>query len=133
MAMVSRRSNNSNNNQWRLRAFRTAIALLTLFILVRLFMLQVVQQGNYSALAAVQHNISSVLTPERGRILVQDQAKNAGREYYPVAINKKVENLVVSPKDISEEEAVARELSQIAKLDVNELRDLFSQKNKEDL
>ena len=36
----------------------------------------------------------------------------------------------MSPKDISEEAAVARELSQIAKLDANELKDLFSQKNK---
>ena len=106
--------------------------MLTLIVVGKLFMLQIIEHGYYSALAAVQHNVSSVLFAERGRILVRDNGQNGSQEsmYYPVAINKKVENLVVSPKDIDNTEEVAKILSDIVRIEKAEILNVLSQKER---
>ena len=63
----------SANHGWRLKILRLGLVLFALILVGRLFILQVFQYGHYAALASVRHDISSVLTPERGAILARDR------------------------------------------------------------
>lgn len=111
---------------WRLGVLRIFLALFCLVLLGRLFALQVWQYGYYSALAAIRHDVTSILLPERGRILVQDK----GEEFYPVAVNKENQKLIISPKDIENDSEVARILSEITKIDISDLSRYLQQKEK---
>ena len=113
------------DNGWRLNLIRGAIALLFLLLLGRLFSIQILQYKYYSALAAVRSGVSSVLAPERGQILVQDKDG-----FYPVVTNKEAENLIISPKDIGDDETVATLLSEIVGIDKEEIIAQLRQKDK---
>ena len=62
----------SNNRDWRLDIFRYGCVLAVCVIILRLFVLQVLDHGFYEALASGQHEIFQELYPERGTIYVHD-------------------------------------------------------------
>src|SRR3989344_1350067 len=120
------------NAQWRLSLLRIFLSLFAVAIVVRLFALQVQQYDSYAALASVRHDVSSILTPERGSILVRDsgdEEKTSGG-YSPVAANKKVENLAVSPYDVSDDAEVAGILANISGLEASKIQEILAQKEK---
>lgn len=70
--------------------------LLFSALIIRLFLLQIVNHQEYSRLAARQHNLIKEILAERGAIYAQD--KNG--ELIPLALNKNYKILAVSPKDL---------------------------------
>ena len=131
---MTERQTSVKTHQWRLMFLRAAIGLFAVVLVGRLFTLQVKSYDYYSSLAANQHQFLSVLTAERGQILIQSGSRNVEdkpeQSFYPVAVNKKAENLIISPFDIKDQEATIETLSQITKKTQGELRDFFKDKNK---
>ncbi len=90
----------------RVRILAVAIAFFGCLIILRLFFLQIVNHGEFTAKAADQHLGKYTVAADRGEIFLQD-----GGGLYPVAVNKEFDMVYVSPKDITEKEFTARELS----------------------
>lgn len=111
---------------WRLGALRFFLGVFCAVLLVRLFAVQIWQHGYYSALAAIRHDVSSILQPERGRILVKD----GSRDFYPIAVNRESQNLILSPRDVADDAAVAKALSDLTKIDITQISADLSQKAK---
>lgn len=87
---------------------RITIVLLFFFAVLavligRLFILQVVQNREYTKLAARQHRLIKEILPERGIIYVQEKNANL----IPLAMNKVQKNITVSPQNIKDERFVA--------------------------
>lgn len=90
-------------------------ALLTL----RLFTVQVIQHGFYSALAADTHQLNEQLLPTRGQILVKDPESSTG--VYPLAANKTLHLLYANPKMVKDPIATAQALVPLTTLTQDEL------------
>jgi len=91
-------------------------------VLARLFSLQILQYGYYSALAQDQHQLYQQLFPQRGEIFIQDLSRNQRTDqdyYYPIAINKEFEQVYIIPKNIpnDKKEEIAGKLATLLELD----------------
>lgn len=86
-----------NNN--RLRLVVAVIFLLMGSLVYRLYHLQINESDVYTALAANQHEISSELIPDRGKILISDSA-GGNLDQYTLATNKDFYLIYGIPKDI---------------------------------
>lgn len=93
----------------RLRLFAALIFLLLGGIVYRLYFLQIAQGDWYSALASNQHQISSLLQPQRGKIMLHEKLKGQD-QLYPLATNKEFSFLYAVPKDIEEPAVLAEKL-----------------------
>lgn len=105
--------------------------LLSLLILIagavligRLFFVQVLSHDRWAVAAEDQHNAFQPLLAQRGGIFMHD-----GDHLYPLAINREFPTLFVSPKDATEKDRVALELSRIAGIDANEIRGKLDKPN----
>lgn len=105
---------------WRIYLLIIVVFVLGGGIFARLFSLQILQYEYYSDLAQNQHQLYTVLFPQRGEIFLQDLSANQreGREIlYPLAVNKEFQQVYIIPKDITEEkESLALRLSEILDL-----------------
>lgn len=81
----------------RLRIVAVIALLITLWIVGRLFYLQVICHDYYALFALNSHEIYEKLHPTRGRILIQDSRT---KEEYPAAINKDFYLVFAVPKEI---------------------------------
>ncbi len=88
---------------WILLFFLAALAAL----IGRLFMLQIVYHKEYVELASKQQTLVKNILSERGAIFAQDKSGNP----VPLALNKRQEILIASPKDIKNPEAIAEILT----------------------
>lgn len=88
---------------WILLFFLVALAVL----LGRLFMLQIVYHKAYVELASRQQTLVKDILSERGAIFAQDKNGNS----VPLALNKRLEILIASPKDIKNPEAIVEILA----------------------
>lgn len=100
----------------RIRTFAVAVALFGVLILLRLFYLQVVDHGEFTAKAADQHLGEYQVKADRGEIFLHD-----GDGLYPVAVNKEYEMVYIAPKEITDPEYIARELSGILSVSYEEI------------
>ncbi|MEK7636923.1 MAG: penicillin-binding protein 2 [Patescibacteria group bacterium] len=75
---------------------------------LRLFTMQIIQYGFWSALAADAHQLSQQLMPTRGQILVTDPDSATG--VYPLAANKTLYLLYAIPQRIKDPIATAERL-----------------------
>lgn len=91
----------------RLRWVEWIFAVLLLFMVGRLFQLQVVKGATYRVLATSQHELQESLIPERGRILVRDPVDDT---LHPLATNRDAWTLYVVPRDLEDPQAVAEAL-----------------------
>ena len=91
--MLKRKVEESN----RLRIVAVAFLLLAIWIVVRLFMLQVIQHDYYALFALSSHEISEKIHPRRGTIYFQDTRT---KEVFPAAINKEFYLIYAVPKEI---------------------------------
>lgn len=86
---------------------------------LRLFHLQIVQHGFYTALAADQHQLFEQLQPTRGQILVKDAQSPTG--YYPLATNQTLHELYAVPKQVTDPVGTAERLQQYVTLPKDDL------------
>ena len=86
------------------------VFLLGFLMLYELFNLQVVDYDFYKAQASGQHQISSILEPERGRIYIQDGAEDSNDKLYPMAVNKEFALVYAIPKEVADAEDLAERL-----------------------
>lgn len=93
----------------RLRLFAALIFLLLGAIVYRLYFLQIVQSDWYTALASGQHQVSSLLKPVRGQIMLHEKL-NGQDKLYPLATNKDFSFLFAVPKDIKDPRDLAEKL-----------------------
>ncbi len=93
------------------------IILFGAAIVGRLVFLQVVKQGYYKAMARGQQNIFNVNGFERGEIFLKDKQGNS----YPLAINKKIPLVYISPQEVQDKDKVSQTLSEILDLDENQI------------
>ncbi len=71
--------------------------LIALAIIVRLFILQVIQHDYYALFALNTHEISKKLYPSRGAIYFQDSRTS---EKYPAAVNREYYLIYASPREM---------------------------------
>lgn len=114
----------------RLRLIFIFFSLLAALIVVRLFLLMVVQHDLYSAIAAGSREVFSHLFPKRGQIFIQDSRTG---EEYPVAINRDYFLVYADMRQIkSDDEAtkIADKLAEIFSYNDEKKLSVFLQLNK---
>ncbi|MFZ5391249.1 MAG: peptidoglycan D,D-transpeptidase FtsI family protein, partial [Patescibacteria group bacterium] len=87
-----------NSSAYRLAFIRLSFFIFLGIIIWRLFQLQVINYGFYSALASGQHDIFSKLIPERGEIYVKDSLSS--KAVFPAAVNKPMNFIFAVPREI---------------------------------
>ncbi len=83
-------------------------------VLARLFYLQVLKHGVYSAIAAGQHGLDEKINAKRGEIFIQEK----DNIWHPLAANRDYPSVYLAPKEMKDINQVARELSLL--IDVSE-------------
>ena len=113
------------NNQ-RLRLIAIFFIIVTVIIISKLFLLQVVQAQYYRTFACTAHEIYNQLHPKRGEIFFQDTRT---KQEYPAAINRQYFLIYAVPKEIKPEMASStiEKLIQILLLPEND-RELLNKK-----
>lgn len=110
---------------FRVRLFLFFLFLAGFFVVTRLFFLQVLSHDKWVALAEGQHNASLELSADRGEIYMHD----GDIDRYPLAVNREYQMVFVVPKDITEKDTAALELSRVLSMDANEIRDKIGRPN----
>jgi cell division protein FtsI/penicillin-binding protein 2 len=128
----SKKTNNHrqevNNN--RLRFVVAIIFLFSGALIYRLYHLQVNECDTYTALAANQHETYSKLKPDRGKIIISDQA-GGERKQYVLATNKDFFLIFAIPTDIVNPEEMATRLYNFFDKDIAEKSLMTELKNQE--
>lgn len=96
----------------RMRFILLGILLGVGAIVGRYFYVQVFNHAAWTAEAQAEHGFDKVLEPQRGEMFIQDRFG----ETYPVAINKTVYSIYVTPFQVQDKESAAQALSSILQL-----------------
>ncbi|HPL92946.1 MAG TPA: penicillin-binding protein 2 [bacterium] len=83
-------------------------SILVVIMIVRLFVLQVMQYDHYKALASGQYEVFKELFPERGNIYTNDNG-----QLYPIALNRDKGLVFAQPNIIKEPDKVAESLYEL--------------------
>jgi cell division protein FtsI (penicillin-binding protein 3)/stage V sporulation protein D (sporulation-specific penicillin-binding protein) len=105
----TRFNNGVKNGNGRLRLVIAGVFLLFGAMIYRLYIVQIDQCDYYTALANGQHEIQSVLRPERGQILMSSSLPGDNSTYV-LATNKDFYQIFAVPVDITNPDAVASNL-----------------------
>jgi len=106
-----RKENKTSKDSNRINIVMAIIFLLGGGVLFKLFSLQVLNSDLYIAKATSQHEVSDVLEPERGKILIQDSNPSTNENsLYPLASNKKFALVYAVPDDLKDPQKVAESL-----------------------
>lgn len=105
----------------RVYALLFFIVAVTLIIVSRLYLLQVMAYDSYKALAENQHSVFKDLIPKRGQIYLLDKGG-----LYPVAVNKDTKMAYAVPKEIKDSNEAARLVASVLGLDERMLKDRFN-------
>ncbi len=85
------------------------ILLLLVGLITKLSYLQIIRHSYYVEAASDQHDITYNLSPERGKIYIQENYLTS-TELYPIAINKDFVSVFAIPQDIVEPSMVAEKV-----------------------
>ncbi len=85
---------------------------------MRLVSLQILDHTKYKALAEGQRSFFESLEPKRGEVVTKDSKT---QELYPLAMNKVYFQIYVVPREVENPDEVARVVSQILDMDINEI------------
>jgi cell division protein FtsI/penicillin-binding protein 2 len=96
-------------------------------IMLRLFSLQVMQHGLYTALAQDQQQLSQQLMPKRGTIFVLDPTAATG--LYPLSANRTLHLLYAIPKQVTDPAATTKILSQYVTTPIEDILKRLSKAN----
>ena len=110
---------------WRVNLILILILFFGAAIIGRLIHVQILNYDFYRALAIGQHKLSQPITPNRGKIFVQDKTGNL----YILATNKDSRFVFISPNQIEKKELVAQNLSQILNLEEESIWEKFEQED----
>ena len=116
-----------NYQSLRLRLILLLVFFIIAFgvLLIRVFRLAIIEHRIFVEAAEKQHIFSKTLLPERGRIFFQDKFG----ELHPAALNRTTISLVVSPRDVEEEEGVVPLISERLNIKPVVLEEKLSQKD----
>lgn len=81
-------------------------------ISARLFYLQVIQHGFFTALAKDQQEFDEKIVPERGQIFIQEK----NDLWHPLAVNRDYQTVFLVPKEVIDKEKVAKSLSPLLEI-----------------
>lgn len=111
-----------STSERRLKVIRWFVLAGAVIMVLKLFLMQVVNGGFYKALASETHEIYHTLFPLRGQILVRDSdPTNDQAHLYPVATNKNFITVWAEPRSIKDPMAVAIAIAPILEVDQAEL------------
>lgn len=94
----------TKDNVTNLRWIAIAFILITILIIGKLFILQIVQADYYRTFAMTAHEIYKQIHPNRGAIYFQD---TRNKKEYPAAINRQYFLVYAMPKNIKPENVVS--------------------------
>ncbi len=105
--------------------------LLAAIMVIKLFMLQILQHDYYTAFATGTHEFYQKLYPRRGQIFFRDSRTG---EQYPAAINRQYFNIYAVPKEIPAEEVrtIADKLALFLQYDDEKKQLLIQKLSKQD-
>lgn len=103
----------------RLWIIQGTVLVFAIALVVRLFVLQVVQHKAYAAVAENQYTLSAKLTPKRGDIFVRDHASSSVK--FPLATNRNEPLVYAVPTAITDAAGTARALSPLLGVPVEDL------------
>jgi len=83
-------------------------SILVIVMIVRLFVLQVLQCDHYKALSSGQYEVFKELFPERGNIYI-----NENNQMYPIALNRDIGLVFAQPNIIKNPDEVAEKLFEL--------------------
>ena len=86
-------------NDKRLKFLKLMFYAVAAVILVRLFVIQIIQKNEWVAKAEAQHTMENTIKAKRGEIYMMD-----GSEPVAVVMNKQVYTIIVDPMIIDEDE-----------------------------
>lgn len=132
---ASRFSQKSSHAHYRIRPFDRVYLLggvfvfATFFIAVRLFIVQVMDYGFYTALASDQHALVEKLSPRRGEIYVKDKFSDTGIAL--IATNRIMYHVYANPKQIPRQDIdrTVQALAPILGMDTEVIRERLSKEN----
>lgn len=104
--------NQETSGQKRIKILVILFLVFAVLIVLRLFNLQILRGGFYSALASGQHDLYQKLFPERGSIFIKEKAGDK-EVLYPLVSNRTQKMLYVVPRDIEDASATAQTLFDI--------------------
>lgn len=93
--MMARKNYKEDN---RVRIIAIVFLMIAFFIVIRLFILQIIKHEEYAFYALDAHEIYSRIHPERGEIFFQDSRTG---EHFPAALNKDYFLIYAVPKEIA--------------------------------
>ncbi|MFA6918546.1 MAG: penicillin-binding protein 2 [Patescibacteria group bacterium] len=93
----------------RITVLAVFFIIFSLCIVARLFTLQIIRGGFYSALAAGQHDLYQKLFPERGSIYVSESTIT-GKTLFPLVTNQKLNMLYAVPVSVEDASSTADKL-----------------------
>lgn len=108
----------------RITIILAALVLLGGGALFRLAFLQISNHGFYKALAAGQQQVSSLAKGERGEIFARDKEG----KLYPLAFNKRIASVFISPPEVEDEKKTAEVLSRVLGLSLSGIQEKISKK-----
>ncbi len=117
------------NSHIRLNALRIFVGLFSAAIILRLFMLQVVDASYYDALAKGQYTLYQDLFPQRGDILVQDLQDGTT---YAAATNVQMGFVFADPRHVKDVHAEAVTLGGLLVFSPEEIATLETKLDKKD-
>ena len=100
----------AGDTDMRMEIFRFALVAFAGVIVLKLFVLQVLQHDFYSALASGQHELFEELIPERGNIFLHDYKDET---LIPVATNQELAFVYADPRLIVDADDTAEALGEI--------------------
>jgi cell division protein FtsI/penicillin-binding protein 2 len=114
----------SPRKHWRISALVLFIFCLSLALVARLFVLQVMRRDISLALAEEQQNVSRELPSDRGEIFLSD-----ANDLYPVAVNREYFLAYAVPADVRDRAQTVRHLESALSLDSSFILEKLSKEN----
>ncbi len=93
-------------------------------VVIRLFLVQVVQHSFYEALASGQHELVQQLLPSRGEMYAKDRFADDGLAL--VATNRTLQQVYANPKQVTDPAATAEAIAPLLGLDVEVVQERLS-------
>ncbi len=102
------------------------VIIIFFIIFLRLFQLQVAKHDFYKALAQDQHEFFQKTIPKRGEIFIKDLYSE---KLYPLAVNKELNIVYASPKNIENKRETADKLAEMLEIDNEEAYNIVNKKD----
>lgn len=109
----------------RLRTLTLIFFIITIIIIWRLFILQIIRHDYYVELADKRNDLYQSLQPNRGQIYTKEKDT-----YSPIVINKNYFLIYANPMEIKDKAKIVDSLTPILGLHENEWKEILSRLNK---